>query len=540
MLTSPSLGTGVDINQYHFDLVFGVFHAVSQTATECAQQLYRYRPIVPIHIWVAPRPPFGYRDTNASKIKERILQTNEMTAFLIRIDRKTGKRGAEKDWALEAYCQILANRNQSINNLREDLRSLLLQMGNRIVLVGSDDDEGAIANLKNAAQALDSAYYSSVAKANNITASEYRARQSKDYLTPEEVFECEKYRIFSAYGMEVTPGLVEVDRGGRLIGAIASLEAILSDPGNPIIDEAGRSIPTPPAFVTDSDRGERQKLSLCIDWSNYSARWLARFNLGLHHVLKHLVDGGEVTATDPDLLNMTAIAVKCAAHIKAILGFTVPSDCEPIWLLATLVEQLGLKLSCRKQGPRGEQVKFYSLSVEELSFALAVIAHRQNKREQKAQTQPQLELKVNTSPVSTPPHNCIAISLVEGEDTGEAGGQGAGRKGEEETLGQGNRLLGEWHFAPNEENSSSPLHPASFPPAPRPLPPASSFVQMLRDSISCGVDAIKNVLKRWTSDLRWETVLELEAIAVEQLQQLEQVVPEFYSLLSEEVLPTQT
>ncbi|MHC5730655.1 MAG: bifunctional DNA primase/helicase, partial [Nostoc sp.] len=47
LFTSPSLGTGVDISEYHFDLVFGVFHGVSQTATECAQQLYRYRPKVP-------------------------------------------------------------------------------------------------------------------------------------------------------------------------------------------------------------------------------------------------------------------------------------------------------------------------------------------------------------------------------------------------------------------------------------------------------------------------------------------------------------
>ncbi|MHC5895850.1 plasmid replication protein, CyRepA1 family [Nostoc sp.] len=140
LFTSPSLGTGVDISQYHFDLVFGVFHGVSQTATECAQQLYRYRPKVPFHIWVAPRPPFGYKDTNASKIKERLLQTNEMTAFLLRIDRQTGKRGAEKDWALEAYCQIMANRHYSLNNLRDDLRSLLTEMGNTFIYVGNDSD----------------------------------------------------------------------------------------------------------------------------------------------------------------------------------------------------------------------------------------------------------------------------------------------------------------------------------------------------------------------------------------------------------------
>ncbi|MCC5605181.1 plasmid replication protein, CyRepA1 family [Nostoc favosum] len=358
LFTSPSLGTGVDISEYHFDLVFGVFHGVSQTATECAQQLYRYRHKVPFHVWVAPRPPFGYAETNATKIKERLLQSNEMTAFLIRIHRQTGKRGAEKDWALEAYCQILANRNYSLNNLRDDLRSLLTEMGNTFISVGSDDDDQSTERMKNAAAALSTAHYSAVAKAGDITASEYRARRSKDYLTPKEVNENEKFRISDSYGIDVTPELVELDNGGRLIKALASLEAILSKPEGVIIDDLrGREYPEPPKLVTDKDRAEREKLALCMDWGNYSARWLARFNLGLHQILERLVAGGEVNASDPDLINMTAIAKNCAAHVKAILGFTVPSECKPIWLLGTLIEQLGLKLTSRKQGKRGEQVK---------------------------------------------------------------------------------------------------------------------------------------------------------------------------------------
>jgi hypothetical protein len=418
LFTSPSLGTGVDISQYHFDLVFGVFHGVSQTATECAQQLYRYRPKVPFHIWVAPRPPFGYKDTNASKIKERLLQTNEMTAFLLRIDRETGKRGAEKDWALEAYCQIMANRHYSLNNLRDDLRSLLTEMGNTFIYVGSDSDPQSLESLKAAAQALDSAHNSAVAKAKNITLSEYRARQSKDYLDPNEIFECEKFRISDSYGIEVTESLVEMDKGGRLIRAIAGLEAILAPPEESIVDsKTGRSYPMPPTIVTQKDRTERDNLPLCIDWGNYSARWLARFNLGLHQILSSLMKGDEVTADDSTLLKMTEIAIHCAAHVKAILGFTIPLDCKPIWLLATLVEQLGLKLTFRKQGKRGQQVKLFSLSKEELEFAMHVIAHRVEKRNQKAPmsnsqfavrssqlTSRNCELRIdNCELVSTPP-----------------------------------------------------------------------------------------------------------------------------------------
>lgn len=516
LLTSPSLGTGVDISQYHFDAVFGVFHGVSQTATECAQQLWRYRPKVPLHVWVAPKPPFGYLDTNPTKIKERLLQTNEITAFLLRIDRETGKRGAEKDWALEAYCKIKSARHQSINNLRTDLRELLKQMGNQIVPVGDELDAPTWELLKTAADALDTAHHHAVAKANNISKSEYRARQTKDYLSPEEIYECEKFRIHDSYGMEVTPELVEQDNGGRLIGAIAALEAILSPPES-TIDDNGKQYPIPPDLVTNKDRAERDKLPFCMDWGNYSARWLARFNLGLHHILTRLVAGDEVRADDTHLLNMSAIAVDCAAHIKAILGFTVPPNCQPIWLLGILLDQLGLKLTYRKQGPRGQQVKLFSLSKKELDFALQVIAHRQAKR---AENQAQYQTNYGEAVVFTPPTNGIGNSPYQEGGTTEWEPGERCRRGRDAAGEAGGEFTN--HSSPASlSDRTTILH----------------CVEMLRSSICHGLEAIKGILQRWGSDLRWLVVLEWEAIAEAEVRSLETSVSEFYSLLSEDVLP---
>jgi hypothetical protein len=527
LLTSPSLGTGVDIPEYHFDAVFGVFHGVSQTATECAQQLWRYRPKVPIHVWVAPRPPFGYLDTNATKIKERLLQTNEMTAFLLRIDRETGKRGAEKDWALDAYCQIMASRHQSINNLRADLRDLLSEMGNQIIPMGADSDDLAQEQLKNAATALDAAYCAAVAKARDISPSEYRSKQSKDYLKPEEVFECEKFRIKDAYGMEVTESLVEKDKKGKLIRSIASLEAIISEPSGTIADpHTGKLYPLPPAIVAEKDRFERLHLPLCMDWGNYSVAWLARSTLGLPNILKRLIDGEEVTAHDPELVQMSKLAVRLTPHIKAILGFTVPADCKPIWLLGTMLDQLGLKLSDHKVGPKGKQVKHFLLSTAELDFAHAVIAHRASKRAQKEERARQADIDQQryqagmqarygvappTVPVSTPPHNGIGEPPLGGVDTTE-------NKGVD--LSKGNNsspkyeVGGDWQ--PNDGDST----------------PIETSLQMLRSAIVQGVEAVKATICRWTSERRWCAVLLLEEIASGELRKLEQMMPHFYTLLS--------
>jgi len=386
LLASPSLGTGVDIPNYHFDAVFGVFHAVSMTANECGQSVHRYRPNVPLHIWVAPRPPFGYKETNAEKIKERMLNLNEMTAFLIRIDPETGSRGAEKDWALDAYCEIEANRNRSINNLRYDLRSLLTEMEYNIIPVQAESDPNVKTELKEAGLSLDADHAAAVVQAKNISGSDYLNRQSKNYLPPEEIVECEKYRIQRDYGMPVTEELVKKDDGGHLISKLISLEAILAPSEGEMVDKrTGRKYPAPPTIVAERDLKERDHISMCWDWQNYSGKWLARHILDIPKILSRLLAGEELCADDPDLVKMTEIANKASAHIKAILGFTIPKNCKPIWLLSTLINQLGLKLISRRKGRKGEQVRYYSLAVEDLSFAIDVLQHREQQRIERRQ-----------------------------------------------------------------------------------------------------------------------------------------------------------
>ncbi len=474
LLASPSLGTGVDIPEYHFDLVFGVFHGSSQTATECAQQLWRYRPKVPIHIWVSPKPPFGYQNTNPTKIKERLLQTNEITAFLLRIDRETGKRGAEKDWALDAYCQIKASRNQSLNNLRADLRNLLTEMGNKILTMGDVHDPQTKKSLKKAADVLDAAHNQAVAKAQMISSSEYHARLAKDYLSPQEIYECEKFRIHDAYGMEVNETLVTKDKGGKLISHLAALEAMLGTPGEIATDlRTNQQFPTPPIFVADRDRAERKKFTYCMDWGNYSAQWLVRYSIGLHSILWRLVGGQEITATDPQLLKMRETVIKIAPHIKAVLGFTVSPNCEPIWLLGLLLDQLGLKLVFRQIGGRGKQVKFFSLSEEELIFALKVIEHRQTKRAQM---------------VFTPPPDSRENSHYGGVDTTSQKGR----------------------------------------PAPKLI---KTSLEQLRNYLSLGAEAIKSLLSHWDEDLRWFVFGELKSVAPLELLFLEQLIPQIYDWL---------
>ncbi|WP_375497235.1 plasmid replication protein, CyRepA1 family [uncultured Nostoc sp.] len=380
-LITPSLGTGVDICTEYFDAVFGVFHAVSQSATECAQQLWRYRLDVPMHIWVAPRPPFGYAETNARRIKERILQTNEMTAFLIRINRETGKRGAEKDWALDASCQIEGQRNWSINNLRSDLRSLLEEMGNTIVPVEDGGDEGTSRWMKAAGIAIDSEHYRKVANAKDIDSRTYTSRQHQDYLKPEEVLECEKFRIQDTYGMSVTLELVEKDDRGRLIKKIVALEAILAAPGEMITDDQGRECVSPPAVVAERDKSERERLAICTDWSNHSTAWLMRHRLGLRAVLMDLMAGVEIKGDEAMIQVLAEFSKRNASHVKGILNLTIPLSESPVWILGQYLWQLGLSTESQRPMEDGQRVRYYRLNTEDVEFIQKVLDYRQRQRE---------------------------------------------------------------------------------------------------------------------------------------------------------------
>ena len=435
LLASPSLGTGVDLCEYHFDAVFGAFHAVSQSATECCQALHRYRHQVPLHIWVAPRPPFGYQETNAEKIKKSMLQLNQMTAFLIRINPESGTRGAEKDWALNAYCEIEAHRNYSINNLREDLLTLLEEMAYKITIIESESDVKVKNKMLTAGRYLNELHQLAVVNANNISSQEYLSRRAKDYLEPEEIVECEKYRIKRDYGMEVTEELVKKDAQGSLISQLIALESLLANSEGKIVDPlTNKEYPAPPLLVADKDLKERDNLSLCMDWHNYSSQWLARYNLGLPRLVTRLMEGEEISATDRDVVKMTEMAIASRVHIKNILNLTIPKNCKPMWLMGVLIGQLGLKTVSRKKGKRGEQVRYYCLAESDTIFAIEVLRYRIKQREEKAQKelerqqknreyqarmQAQYGIEPSLKPVATPPDKKELYTLGSGMDTDE-------------------------------------------------------------------------------------------------------------------------
>ena len=166
-------------------------------------------------------------------------------------------------------------------------------------------------------------------------------------------------------------------------------------------------------------------------------------------LLTRLLAGEEICATDPDVVQMRETAMMARAQIKAILNLTIPQNCQPMWLLGILLGQLGLKMIGRKKGRRGQQVRYYSLSVEELAFAVEVLQYRERQRIEKAEREQEIEsqnrirqarmqsqygIDLPTASVATPPLKRDIYTLEGVVDTGEDEPKNADSRSNEPSL----------------------------------------------------------------------------------------------------------
>jgi Domain of unknown function (DUF3854) len=381
LLASPSLCTGVDIQGEHFDEVYGFFNVVSLAATDCLQALHRYRKQVPLHIWVAPHPCFGYQNTNPQVIKQEMLRLNEFNGFLMGIDLETGEKSPINGWAMDAYCQATALKNRSLNNLRDHLHRLLARMGYNIISVDGDTDDGTKEDLKQAKQRIDEHHVAKVMEAEKIEQPKYLELKNQAHTTPDEQYELERFRIEDSYGQEVTEELVKKDKGGALLGQLINLEALLSLPQGEVENpNTNQKRPIPPKIVMDRDQWEIDNLPFLPDRQHHCAQWMMWHTLGLPRILSRLFAGEEYSAKDPELIKLAQLAHSYRDNIKSILGFWIPPNCSPTWLLGMFLGKLGLKTANRKKGSSGQQVKFYSLAVDELVLATQVLEYRHEQR----------------------------------------------------------------------------------------------------------------------------------------------------------------
>lgn len=227
VLTSPSMGTGVDITfddgAALVDCVFGVFENRISTHTEIDQQLARVRNPKDVHVWISSSR-YNF-EVDFEIVKSDYLRSRLANVFVSSEDLMAGidYRETMQDFLYMATL-ITASKRNSYNALRynfiEYKKSQDVQLSTVALSDAEDIEFGKEMAKAGKALSID-AYAKSVIGASQLTSYEYE--RLKDSLQTdsgsvsyERRFAMRRFEIESFYPYPITEDLIKKDDRGRL------------------------------------------------------------------------------------------------------------------------------------------------------------------------------------------------------------------------------------------------------------------------------------------------------------------------------------
>lgn len=359
LIFTPSMSTGVSIDAEQFTAVWGIFDTAECHASELLQMLGRYRPLVPWYVWSASRGAGFIGKTDPTELQTQELERNRRTGILTEIDPLTGSEGGPH---LEAWAQIKARCNSSRLRQRDVLRKLLVREGHVLMEMEGVTDDAIKTELEQSKALIEQEESEAIAAAPDLTESEAEILEFRsDRLTQEDRHKLEKYRLRQGYQIEVTAELVLKDKEGRLLRAITALEELLQ-----------------PDIALERDLRDIEKYKFLPDRRHRTLKRAYREKLGLKNFLDL-----DREWSQSDLDDLSDLVDECREDIKGVLNLTIPETFSPCWVVSQLLQQLGVKLISRREGARGEQVRYYRLDPEHWDFVFQTIERRRLARVKK-------------------------------------------------------------------------------------------------------------------------------------------------------------
>ncbi len=223
---SPSVVSGISIENKHFGKVFGLLNGIL-AVSEASQAIARVRGAEEIHIWAAEEG-LAYqanRSTDPAEIKDWYRRNHEANCRHL-LSFKVEYQPIAEEWSsshFDLFCKNAAYRNLCMKRLRERLRARLEEEGYLVIEqedAGSDMVKQA---LKDCWSKIELAEARAIAAASILSDAEMEALQLKTSpLTPEEKLDQAKTLIHRWFGQELIEATVyEHDSGEVLTGYAA-------------------------------------------------------------------------------------------------------------------------------------------------------------------------------------------------------------------------------------------------------------------------------------------------------------------------------
>jgi hypothetical protein len=362
ILTSPSLGTGVDITfpdqERLIDVVFGFFGPKVNTHFDCDQQLGRVRHPGEVKVWLTGAR--FYFETNREVIKQDIIRQSLYKNLLVRYTadgEPVYRRGPEPfiDMAALIKSEQIASKNSLKKHFIAHKRSQgwevvqaqpseeLKEAGKELLQLGAALDEARLIKRLTEATPLRWAEFN-----------EIKERMEGDGIATEaERWSLERTKIELFYRQKIDEDLIMLDKRGRYRGCVALFGWIV-DPELVRLAVAAREIEYRYRFVKTQSETAFAILHL-----------LQRTPLFKNGRLDEdaVIDGG-------DLTEFAQFAMEKKSHIENLLGIEVRKDVErkPVQQLGAVLRLIGLGLDDAGTVKRdGDKIYRYRLDPEALA-----------------------------------------------------------------------------------------------------------------------------------------------------------------------------
>ncbi|MBA2649394.1 MAG: hypothetical protein H0U75_07330 [Legionella sp.] len=232
LVCTPSVSTGVSIDNGHFDFVGGVFNAQVNTANDCMQALGRVRNHKTLHVFCDKR--LAFKSLNPDVIASKWLSTHQHDISLMNLGNEGQRIILNPDYE-QLTLLVTQARHASYNDFYQQFALLALHDGMKLTYFDTTLDlttQQQLRQFKKACIEQDSSLISQ--EQLPLTAAQLLALAQKPRKTMGETRLYKKQQLVEFYNLyekdeESIKAMAHIDNEGRFKKQILALELALGD-----------------------------------------------------------------------------------------------------------------------------------------------------------------------------------------------------------------------------------------------------------------------------------------------------------------------
>lgn len=232
LVCTPSVSTGVSIDNGHFDFVGGVFNAQVNTANDCMQALGRIRNHKTLHVFCDKRQAF--KSLNPDVIASKWLNTHQHDISLMNLDKEGQRIILNPDYE-QLTLLVTQARHASFNDFYQQFALLALHDGMKLTYFDTTLDvttQQQLRQFKNACIEQDASLISQ--EQLPLTAAQLVALAQKPRKTMSESRQYKKQQLIEFYNLSERDeasitAMANMDNDGRFKKQVLALELALGD-----------------------------------------------------------------------------------------------------------------------------------------------------------------------------------------------------------------------------------------------------------------------------------------------------------------------